>query len=132
MPAAKTASAPQDALTRGLSDPGLVRDAAFIDGVWVGDPEGAAFEVSNPANGAVIARVAQIDAADSRRAIDAADRAFGPWAALLPQLSSRHTNCPFRTFSRQCTHGIQVSSSITFVVHPSKSLGKCSPVVSAL
>ncbi|KSB91145.1 NAD-dependent succinate-semialdehyde dehydrogenase [Caulobacter vibrioides] len=57
----------------------LVETEAFIDGLWI---EGeATFEVTNPADGTVIARVADLGGGETRVAIEAAHRAFPAWAA---------------------------------------------------
>ena len=57
----------------------LIETAAFIDGLWVeGDSR---FEVTNPADGAVLCRVADLGAAETTLAIAAAHRAFPAWAA---------------------------------------------------
>ncbi|MEH0199205.1 NAD-dependent succinate-semialdehyde dehydrogenase [Caulobacter sp. CCNWLY153] len=57
----------------------LVETEAFIDGLWI---EGeATFDVTNPADGALIARVADLGAGETRIAIEAAHRAFPAWAA---------------------------------------------------
>jgi len=57
----------------------LVETEAFIDGLWI---EGeATFEVLNPADGTVIARVADLGPGETRVAIEAAHRAFPTWAA---------------------------------------------------
>jgi len=57
----------------------LVETEAFIDGLWIeGD---ATFEVTNPADGTVIANVADLGAGETRVAIEAAHRAFPTWAA---------------------------------------------------
>jgi len=57
----------------------LIETAAFIDGLWV---EGAkTFDVTNPADGAVLARVADLGGAETTLAIAAAHRAFPAWAA---------------------------------------------------
>jgi len=57
----------------------LVETAAFIDGLWI--EADATFEVTNPADGSVIAQVADLGAAETRIAIEAAHRAFPAWAA---------------------------------------------------
>jgi succinate-semialdehyde dehydrogenase/glutarate-semialdehyde dehydrogenase len=57
----------------------LVETAAFIDGLWIESE--TTFEVLNPADGAVIARVADLGASETRVAIEAAHRAFPAWAA---------------------------------------------------
>jgi succinate-semialdehyde dehydrogenase / glutarate-semialdehyde dehydrogenase len=64
-----------------LNNDALLRDAAYIDGEWRGAASGARFEVKNPATGEVIAEVADCDEADTRSAIEAANRAWGPWRA---------------------------------------------------
>lgn len=57
----------------------LVETAAFVDGLWI---EGeTTFAVTNPADGAQIAQVADLGAAETKIAIEAAHRAFPAWAA---------------------------------------------------
>ena len=52
----------------------LVETEAFIDGLWIqGDK---VFDVLNPADGALIAQVADLGPEETRVAIDAAHRAF--------------------------------------------------------
>ncbi|WP_103335602.1 NAD-dependent succinate-semialdehyde dehydrogenase [Pseudotabrizicola formosa] len=60
----------------------LVREANLIGGAWVGADAGTMIEVTNPANGTVIARVPNAGADETRRAIDAAHAAFPAYAAL--------------------------------------------------
>ena len=57
-----------------LADPDLLRSRAYIDGQWVDADSGETFAVENPANGEVLADVANCGAAETRRAIAAADR----------------------------------------------------------
>ena len=64
-----------------LRDANLFRQAAYIDGAWVQSPAGATIEVDNPATGEIVGTVPKLDAADTRRAIDAAARALGAWRA---------------------------------------------------
>lgn len=61
-----------------LADTTLVQ----AEGAFVGNGRLA---VRNPATGAVIAQVALSDATGARAAVEAAQTAFGPWAAMLPQ-----------------------------------------------
>ncbi|HLT91787.1 MAG TPA: NAD-dependent succinate-semialdehyde dehydrogenase [Woeseiaceae bacterium] len=65
-----------------LSDQGLVKTRAFIDGEWVDSDSGETYEVTNPADGSVIAHVARCGAAETRRAIEAAERAMRSWRAV--------------------------------------------------
>jgi succinate-semialdehyde dehydrogenase/glutarate-semialdehyde dehydrogenase len=64
-----------------LQDPDLLRSQALVDGRWVGADQGATFPVRNPADGSGIARVPDMGAAETRRAIEAAAAAWGPWRA---------------------------------------------------
>jgi succinate-semialdehyde dehydrogenase/glutarate-semialdehyde dehydrogenase len=57
----------------------LVETAAFIDGLWIESP--TTFEVTNPADGSIIAEVADLGASETLIAIQAAHRAFPAWAA---------------------------------------------------
>jgi succinate-semialdehyde dehydrogenase / glutarate-semialdehyde dehydrogenase len=66
-----------------LADPGLLRQANYIDGKWVGADSGATFPVNNPATGDLVGEVPAMGAAETRRAIEAAQRAYPAWRALL-------------------------------------------------
>ena len=57
----------------------LLRDQAYIDGAWVDADSGATFPVVDPATGATIANVPRMGAAETRRAIEAAQRALPAW-----------------------------------------------------
>ncbi|MCU0910351.1 MAG: NAD-dependent succinate-semialdehyde dehydrogenase, partial [Rhodobacteraceae bacterium] len=58
-------------------------------GKWTAAATGATFEVADPATGDVIGEVARLSGAEAAAAVDAAQAAFGPWAALLPQDRAR-------------------------------------------
>ena len=62
-----------------LTDLTLLRTQACIGGRWVGADSGSTAPVVNPANGNTIVRVPDMGAAETRRAIEAASSAFGPW-----------------------------------------------------
>jgi succinate-semialdehyde dehydrogenase / glutarate-semialdehyde dehydrogenase len=66
-----------------LRDPTLFRQANCIDGKWVQADSGRTIVVKNPATGEAIGEVPALGAAETRRAIEAADRAQGPWRAML-------------------------------------------------
>jgi succinate-semialdehyde dehydrogenase/glutarate-semialdehyde dehydrogenase len=53
--------------------------AAFIDGAWINSTN--TFAVTDPATGAEVATVPDLDAAHAARAIDAASRALPDWSA---------------------------------------------------
>ena len=62
-----------------LSDSELLKSDAFIDGAWVAADSGKRFAVRNPATDEVIAEVADVAEAETRRAIEAAARAWPAW-----------------------------------------------------
>ncbi|MBF0304023.1 MAG: NAD-dependent succinate-semialdehyde dehydrogenase [Alphaproteobacteria bacterium] len=62
-----------------LTDSKLFRQQAFIDGAWVGADDGRTFAVVDPADGRVLGEVPEMGAAETRRAIDAAQAAFPDW-----------------------------------------------------
>ena len=64
-----------------LKDPSLLRDTCLIDGKWVGADGGGTISVTNPANGAIIGEVPNMGAAETRRAIEAANAALPAWRA---------------------------------------------------
>ena len=62
-----------------LTDTGLLRTQALIDGQWVDADSGETVAIINPATGETIAEVARCGTAETRRAIGAAARAFDTW-----------------------------------------------------
>jgi len=66
----------------GLSDPTLLKTQAFVGGHWIDADSGATFDVTNPADGTVVASVADLGVAETKRAIAAADSAQKEWARL--------------------------------------------------
>ncbi|HTW26270.1 MAG TPA: NAD-dependent succinate-semialdehyde dehydrogenase [Acetobacteraceae bacterium] len=64
-----------------LKDPSLFRQANLIDGKWVEAEGGKTVPVRNPATGEVIGAVPAMGAGETRRAIEAADRAQPAWRA---------------------------------------------------
>ena len=64
-----------------LSDAALLRSQAYIDGIWADADDGSSFAVTNPADNSLIGRVPAMGAAETRRAIEAADRAWPAWKA---------------------------------------------------
>ncbi|MBI2380811.1 MAG: NAD-dependent succinate-semialdehyde dehydrogenase [Gammaproteobacteria bacterium] len=64
-----------------LKDPALLRTQAYVDGQWREGRHGR-FPVSNPADGEVLAEVADLDAEDVRAAVTAAQKAQPAWARL--------------------------------------------------
>ena len=57
----------------------------LIDGKWLEAASGKTFDSINPATGEILATVAEGDAEDIDRAVEAARRAFeGPWSKVKP------------------------------------------------
>ncbi|MFI7866659.1 NADP-dependent succinate-semialdehyde dehydrogenase [Ectopseudomonas khazarica] len=65
-----------------LIDADLLRHQAYVNGQWCDADEGATTEIFNPASGASLGRVPNMGAAETRRAIDAAQVAQLAWRAL--------------------------------------------------
>ncbi len=64
-----------------LKDSGLLKSQCYIDGQWVGADSGATRKVVNPATGELVSTVPDGTAVETRRAIEAAHRAFAGWRA---------------------------------------------------
>jgi succinate-semialdehyde dehydrogenase/glutarate-semialdehyde dehydrogenase len=62
-----------------ISDQALLRNQAYIDGQWCDADSGETLSVFNPANGGVIVDIARCGTAETRRAIEAAERAQIEW-----------------------------------------------------
>lgn len=65
-----------------LKDAQLFRQQAFINGEWLDADSGQTINVTNPATGEVIGTVPKMGTAETRRAIEAADKALPAWRAL--------------------------------------------------
>jgi succinate-semialdehyde dehydrogenase / glutarate-semialdehyde dehydrogenase len=66
---------------KDLHDSKLFRQQCYIDGGWSNADEGGTITVTNPANGQKLGTVPKMGAAETRRAIAAADAAFPAWRA---------------------------------------------------
>jgi succinate-semialdehyde dehydrogenase/glutarate-semialdehyde dehydrogenase len=73
--AAKKVSAP----VLPLKDPSLFRQQCYINGKWVDADSGKTVEVNNPATGEILGTVPNLGAAETRRAIEAANAAWPAW-----------------------------------------------------
>lgn len=62
-----------------LRDPSLLVERAYVNGAWIEADDGATLAVTNPADGSVIAHVPALRAAETRRAIKAAEQRFQSW-----------------------------------------------------
>lgn len=59
----------------------LLREACYIDGEWVKADSGETINVTNPATGEVLGTVPNCGAAEAKRAVEAANRAWPAWRA---------------------------------------------------
>jgi succinate-semialdehyde dehydrogenase/glutarate-semialdehyde dehydrogenase len=64
-----------------LKDPDLLRQQCHVDGRWIDADGGRTMDVRDPATGRAIGIAPVFGAAETRRAIEAAARAFPAWAA---------------------------------------------------
>ncbi len=60
----------------------LRRDRAYVNGNWVAALDHRTFDVHSPATGELVGSVPDLGRDDTRRAIEAADRAWPAWRAL--------------------------------------------------
>jgi succinate-semialdehyde dehydrogenase / glutarate-semialdehyde dehydrogenase len=75
-------NAPNDLAALPLKDPSLFRTQSYVNGEWIDADAGKRFDVDNPANGKIIASVPDCGAAETRRAIAAAEAALPAWRAM--------------------------------------------------
>ncbi|GLK83388.1 NAD-dependent succinate-semialdehyde dehydrogenase [Ancylobacter defluvii] len=69
-------------MTSSAKNP-FLREAVLIDGAWVGADSGATIAVTDPATGDTLGTIPDVGAAETGRAIAAADAAFPGWSSLL-------------------------------------------------
>ena len=62
-----------------LKDPALFRQQCYIDGAWADADSGATIDVTNPATNEVLGTIPKMGADETRRAIEAAERAWPAW-----------------------------------------------------
>jgi succinate-semialdehyde dehydrogenase/glutarate-semialdehyde dehydrogenase len=65
-----------------LSDQSLFRQQCYIDGEWVDADGGETVDVNNPADDSVLGTIPKMGADETRRAIEAANRAWPGWRKL--------------------------------------------------
>ncbi len=65
-----------------LGDANLFRQQAYVNGGWVGADNGTTMEIRNPANGELLGSVPDMGAAETRKAIAAANAAWPKWRAM--------------------------------------------------
>jgi succinate-semialdehyde dehydrogenase / glutarate-semialdehyde dehydrogenase len=65
----------------GLKDAGLLRGQCYVDGQWIDADSGKTIDVTNPSDGSRLGTVPAAGEAETRRAIEAANRAYPAWRA---------------------------------------------------
>jgi succinate-semialdehyde dehydrogenase/glutarate-semialdehyde dehydrogenase len=70
-------------------NPDVFRELCYIDGTWAAAGGGAVVEVTNPATGERLGTVPRMGTEETRRAIDAAHRAYPGWRALCAKDRAR-------------------------------------------
>ena len=63
-----------------LKNPALFREACYVDGQWIQADSGQTVPVDNPATGELIGKVPKVSVVETKRAIQAANRAFLTWS----------------------------------------------------
>lgn len=67
----------------GLRDSKLFHQQCYVNGQWVDADDGGTIDVTNPADNAVLGTVPNFGAAETRKAIEAADAAWPAWRKML-------------------------------------------------
>ena len=81
-------NAPNELKFPQLADPSLFRTQAYLNGEWIEADSAMRFDVDNPADGRVVASVPDCGAAETRRAIEAANAALPAWRAITAKQRS--------------------------------------------
>ena len=68
--------------TKKVDKNSLIKTKSFVNGHWVNAESGETFDVTNPANGEVVASVPNMNVSDVRKAIDAANDAWPAYRDL--------------------------------------------------
>jgi succinate-semialdehyde dehydrogenase/glutarate-semialdehyde dehydrogenase len=93
-----------------LLDPTLLHAQAYVGGAWIDADSGATASVTDPATGDEIARVPRLGAAETRRAIEAAQAAQPAWRAK----TAKERSATLRRFADLCTeHEADLAMLIT-------------------
>lgn len=79
-----------------LADSGLLREVCYINGDWVAADNGQRINVINPATGESLGSVPRMGAAETRRALEAAEQALHAWRALTAKERAARLQAWFR------------------------------------
>ena len=72
-----------------LKDASLFRQQAYIDGAWMNADGGQTINVGNPATGETLGTVPKMGRAETKRAVEAAERALPAWRNLTAKERSQ-------------------------------------------
>src|ERR1043166_6338118 len=89
----------------------------WIGGKWKKSSDGARFDVIDPATERKIASVASASIDDAKAALDAAQAAFGPWAAKKPRERGEILRKAYELIMRD-------SERLPHVIHLEKAQGR--------
>lgn len=64
---------------QGLQNSNLFREACYIDGKWVQADSGKTVSINNPATGEMLGKIPECGQAETKRAIEAANKAWVTW-----------------------------------------------------
>ena len=78
-----------------------LKNQLYINGAWRPASDGGTFEVLNPADETVLTTVASGTVEDAMACRDAAEAAFGPWAARTPRERSEVLRRAYELFMDQ-------------------------------
>ena len=81
-------NAPNELKFPPLKDPSLFHAQSYLNGEWIEADSGLRFDVDNPADGSIVGSVPDCGAAETRRAIEAANAALPAWRALTAKQRS--------------------------------------------
>ncbi len=88
----------------------LLRTQSYVNGEWLDAVDKSTFPVKNPFNGEVLAEVADLGAAETKQAIQAAHAAFPAWSGLTAAKRSRLLR---RWFELQIEHTEELAELLT-------------------
>ena len=105
---------PPDTLERrapiALKDEALLRQQCYVDGRWIDADSRATFDVINPATVARVGTAPMMGAAETRRAIDAANKAWPAWRSK----TARERSAILRKWSKlQLAHADDLALILT-------------------
>ena len=80
----------------------LFREQCYLNGEWTDSKKGKTIAVKNPSTGALIGHIPMMDALETRKAIEAANRALPGWRAKTGKERSRLLRRWFELIEQHC------------------------------